>query len=374
MQANTAWTRRRLLKVGGLSLGAGVVSRHAAGARGESPGTYPGPRRPASVYMAGFSPSRKEHGVHVLRAHGGRWGSLQFVPSAAPSSLAASADGRTLFVTNGIDSYQNLPAGSVESWNIDAKTGLLTLLSRQALALTAIHPSHAAVSQDGSRLAVSAAEGSLCVLLPIHKGGPLGEPIAVRRELRLVTPASASSTAAAAQLCFAPNGHLVIANFRQRSLSTFLCTADSLQLRERVMLPAACTSVSFVRQASSLELHLQDELYLQDKSRRQLAAFDYAGELLPIPQSASSAPLRTPAWPLWPSFGEARSASLGSASSPHTAVIGTAELDAAELDVAELDVPELEAATPQRSYLLVHHPAEQVGPLLTRALACVDLW
>ena len=362
MQPNTAWTRRRLLKAGALSLGAGMVSSHVAGARAVSSRTYLGPRQPAYAYLAGPGASPREHGVHVLRAHGGRWQALQFVRSAAPSSLAASADGRTLFVTNGIDSYGSLPAGSVESWNIDAETGLLTLLSRQALALTATHPSHAAVSQDGSRIAVSAAEGSLCVLLPIHKGGYLGEPIAVRRELRLATPGASLSTAPASQLCFAPNGHLLIADVRQRSLSTFLCTADALQLKERVRLPAACSSVSFLRQASSLEVLLQDE------SQRPLAAFDYAGDLLASTRTASSADLRTAAWWPWPSFREAHVASLASAPLRHTAVLGSAVLDAADLRAAEL-----EAAPLQRTCLVVHHRAEQIGPLLAQALAYVPL-
>ena len=269
------WTRRRLLKVSGAAVGAGVASHF--GLAGHAELLQPAAEaQDVFVYTATAGAAAEQHGVQVYAVRGSRWRPLQLVPSAAPSSVTIAPDRRTLFVTNGVGRHGGLATGSVEAWAIHPATGTLTRLNRQGLALAAVFPTHAAVSPDGTTLAVSAADGGSCVLLPIRDDGSVGEPIAVRRQLRFESSAPRHSAAPTTQLCFAPDGKLLIADFSEHAISAFAFASGPLELVQRVSIPEACVSASLQRGANFVEISLRDSM------QRTVGGVSYARELTPV--------------------------------------------------------------------------------------------
>src|SRR5881275_1860180 len=133
------------------------------------------------AYVA--SDANPEQAIHVFRSEGqGTWRLVQSVATRAPSSIAISHEGETLFVANRVRRYQNRPCGSVESYSMDQRTGKLKIISRRALALSAVEPEHVTVSPDGRFLVVCATAGGAYNLLPILPGGSLGNVAILRKE------------------------------------------------------------------------------------------------------------------------------------------------------------------------------------------------
>jgi 6-phosphogluconolactonase len=110
----------------------------------------------------------------VFRIEAGRRIKVQSVPSQRPSFLALDSARSFLFAVNEISNYQNLPAGSVESYAVHSGAGYLSLVSRQSLSMSAIMPRHLAVAPDGRHLVVAVYGGGAYNVLPILKGGELG--------------------------------------------------------------------------------------------------------------------------------------------------------------------------------------------------------
>ena len=266
------WTRRRLLKASGAAAGAGVASYFGVASHAEPPDATAEAQN-LFVYEAIAGRATGKQGVQVHAARGSRWRPLQFVASVSPSSLVIAPHGRTLYVTNHVGRYKGLATGSVEAWAIDPVKGTLTRLNRQGLALAAVSPTHAAVSPDGATLAVSAADGGSCVLLPIREDGSVGEPTAVRKQIRTAPLAAGRSARATSQLSFAPDGRLLMADYAEHSLSVFEVRGGPVELVQRVPLPQMCASGRMQRKAGSLEISLQDD------KQRTLTTMLYAGAL-----------------------------------------------------------------------------------------------
>ena len=113
-------------------------------------------------------------GIHIYLVESGRWRHLDFVPSEAPISLALHPSGEDLYVLNSVKEYHGLPCGSVEAYKLQAKTGQLTQLGRQPLALSATMPRDLAISPDGKMLAVAVHGGGAYNLLPVFADGRIG--------------------------------------------------------------------------------------------------------------------------------------------------------------------------------------------------------
>src|SRR5689334_23040466 len=76
-----------------------------------------------------------DEGIHAYAVGAWGWRKLQTVKSARPVSLTMSADRKTLYAVNEIDSHKGLPVGTVEAYAIETD-GTLRLLNRQQLALS----------------------------------------------------------------------------------------------------------------------------------------------------------------------------------------------------------------------------------------------
>jgi 6-phosphogluconolactonase len=169
MKQHNDWSRRKFVQWMGYSSAIG-----AAGLPGRllsaSPlaGNSSGPR----FAYVGFANQSKQ-GIQVFAVNGARWTPVQTVAAANPSFLALHPSERFLYAVNEIDSYQNLPTGTVEAYSIDAHTGHLNLLNRQPLSLSGIMPKHLAVSPDGRSLAVAVHGGGAYNLLPLREDGHL---------------------------------------------------------------------------------------------------------------------------------------------------------------------------------------------------------
>ena len=172
--------------------------------------------------------------IHVFQVRGdGAWKLVQSVVTRAPSSLAVSDDGRTLFVANRVTHYLNRPAGSVESYRIDQTTGKLQLISQRSLALSAVNPEHVAISPDGRFLVVCASGGGAYNLLPIHADGSLGEVAILRKETGSSVDAVWQSSSCPQQVVFDERGRIVASDLGADRLSVFEIREDELAVIDR---------------------------------------------------------------------------------------------------------------------------------------------
>lgn len=170
--------------------------------------------------------------IHVFHVPAdGAWMLVQSVATRAPSSLAVSHDGGTLFVANRVRRHQSRPAGSVESYRIDRCTGKLELISRRALALSAVEPEHVAVSPDGKYLVVCATSGGAYNLLPIGVDGSLGNVAILRKETGASVNPEWQSSCRPQQVIFDRSGRVVSSDLGADRFNVF-----EIQRRELVVM------------------------------------------------------------------------------------------------------------------------------------------
>ena len=111
-------------------------------------------------------------GISVFRVAAGALTLIQTVPSANPSFLAIDPAQRFLLATNEIDDFGGQKTGSIESYAIDAATGMLTLLNRQSTSGSI--PAHLAIAPDSRAVVIgNYVEGNFAAL-PIGADGRLG--------------------------------------------------------------------------------------------------------------------------------------------------------------------------------------------------------
>ena len=172
--------------------------------------------------------------IHVFRVpEYGAWNLVQSVETRAPSSLAVSTDSGTLFVANRVDRYLNRPTGSVESYRIDRLTGELEMVSRRALALSAVNPQHVAISPDGKFLVVCATGGGAYNLLPIRADGSLGEVAILRKETGSSVDATLQSSSRPQQVTFDQRGRIIASDLGADRFSVFDVREDELAVIDR---------------------------------------------------------------------------------------------------------------------------------------------
>lgn len=182
-----------------------------------------------------------EQGVHVFAMERSSWKHLHFVSTEAPVSLALHPSGNTLYVLNEINEYRGLPLGTVETYRLHRKTGELTSLGRQPLALSATLPRQMAVSPDGRTLAVAVHGGGAYNLLPIHKDGSLGRVHSTLKETGCGPIAQHQRAAHPQTVAFDLAGtRLIAADLGSDRLSVFsLSKSDAaLAVHSRLQLPS----------------------------------------------------------------------------------------------------------------------------------------
>lgn len=172
--------------------------------------------------------------IHVFRVPArGAWTPVQSVASRVPSSLAVSNDGDTLFVANRVSRYQGRPAGSVESYRIDRGTGKIEIISRRALALSAVEPEHITVSPDGKLLVVCATGGGAYNLLPIRADGSLGNVAILRKETGSGVHAEWQSSSRPQQVTFDQRGRMISSDLGADRFNVFEIQKTELVVMQR---------------------------------------------------------------------------------------------------------------------------------------------
>ena len=234
MANKSGYSRRSFLGVMGSSsvigLGGPLLPRVAAWAAHPSPVIR-------FAYVA--SDADRKGAVHVFRVGpDGAWTLVQSVVTRAPSSLAVSHDGDTLFVANRVYRYQNRPAGSVESYRIDRQTGKLGIISRRSLALSAVGPGHIAVSPDARFLVVCATAGGAYNLLPILSGGALGNVAILCKETGASIHPEWQCSSRPQQVTFDGRGRLIASDLGADRLSIFEIRESGLIARQRLAVQA----------------------------------------------------------------------------------------------------------------------------------------
>jgi 6-phosphogluconolactonase (cycloisomerase 2 family) len=86
-------------------------------------------------------------------------------------------------VANDVSRYQYRPRGTVETFAMDQATGILEVVGRQPLSLSATGPRSLAVSPDGGSLLVTAFSGGAYNVLPIDESGLPGAPSCILKQI-----------------------------------------------------------------------------------------------------------------------------------------------------------------------------------------------
>jgi 6-phosphogluconolactonase len=134
-----------------------------------------------TVYVGSYSPA-DQPGIHQLTLNPAT-GELRSVGRTAglanPSFLAFHPSHRYLYAVSEVDDFEGRKTGAVVALSIDAATGALTLLNRQAS--EGGGPCHLTVDRDGRHVLVANYGGGSVAVLPIGPDGRLGPAASVVR-------------------------------------------------------------------------------------------------------------------------------------------------------------------------------------------------
>ncbi len=163
-----------------------------------------GSSEPLFAYVGG--PDR----IDVYRVSPSRWILKQSITSRRPASLVLSPDNKLLFAINEVEEYLGLPNGSVESYAIAPNSGMLSLVDRQPLSLSATGPRHLALAPHGQYLVAAAYGGGAYNLLPISGGGKLGPVTQVLKEIGCGAGSAQQASAHPHSIAAHPSGKFLV--------------------------------------------------------------------------------------------------------------------------------------------------------------------
>lgn len=161
---NAGWSRRDFLSataLGALGIRGGAVSRARAAER--------------VAYVGTYTTDGRSDGIYRLRVNT-ESGALQLdgvaAKAANPSYLALHPNGRTLYAANEVSEFERQQSGAVSAFAIDAGSGGLTLLNRQAS--QGKSPCYVSVDRSGRYVLVANYAGGSVSSLPVRRDGGLG--------------------------------------------------------------------------------------------------------------------------------------------------------------------------------------------------------
>jgi 6-phosphogluconolactonase len=162
-------------------------------------GTYTRPNKSKGIYAWRFQPATGKLTPIGLAGE-----------TTSPSFLAIHPNHKFLYAVNEISNYKGERAGSVSSFSIDAKTGMLKSLN--TVSTRGDGPCHLAVDPTGKWLVVANYGGGSTAEFPINADGSLGEASAfVQHTGSSVDPARQKGPHAHATV-LSPDGKLVFVN------------------------------------------------------------------------------------------------------------------------------------------------------------------
>ena len=226
------WSRRRVLQGAASAAAVSVV----AGATGQAYAWAPAAQVERYVYVGSLQGSGR---IHVFEAGKSHWRLVQTVASSCPAAMVLHPKRDVLYVANQVAVWQGLPCGSVEAFAIDTRTGSLTRLSEQPLALSATMPGSLAIPQDGCHLVVAAYGGGAYNVLPIAHDGSLGRVAGIVKETGAGKHPELQQSAHPHTLVFDSGGRTLLAtDLGADRLSIFRLERGELERIHRVQLPA----------------------------------------------------------------------------------------------------------------------------------------
>ena len=233
MTKPTWFNRREFLRSAGWTALAGATRALWTSAPMKLPAP-PKPQSPSQLAFVGAIGSTP--GIYVYATGSEPWTLQQFVASPAPVSLTIHPTGRWLYALNGIAEYNGLPSGSIESCQIDPRTGQLVLLCRQPLSLSATMPRHLAIAPGGKKLVVSVHGGGLYNVVPILGDGRLTRVREIFKETGS-GPRPEQEKAHPQMAIFDPRGRAIAADLGCDRLTVF-AIEDGLRVQARCEMPA----------------------------------------------------------------------------------------------------------------------------------------
>jgi 6-phosphogluconolactonase len=208
-----------------------------------------------SYLLAGSREAKFEYAggtdrIEVYRRQGAHSAKVQTVMSANPSFLALDRVRQRLFAVNEIGEFEGLPRGSVESYTVSPGTGLLTLISREPLSLSATRPRSLAISPDGRFMVVAVYGGGAHNVLPVGVDGQIGRVTQVLKEIGCGPDPKMQATAHPHSVVFHPSGKFVVAtDFGCDRINVFSFRAGRMTKIKQIGAPAG---------SGPAEVHLDD--------------------------------------------------------------------------------------------------------------------
>jgi 6-phosphogluconolactonase len=183
-----------------------ILALSVVPARAQSKGDY-------IAYIGTYTRPNKSKGIYAWRfnAATGKLSPIGLVgETVSPSFLAVHPNHKFLYAVNEVGNYKGEKAGSVTSFSLDAKTGMLKALN--TVSTKGDGPCHLAIDPTGKWLIVANYGGGSVAEYPVHADGSLGEASAfVQHEGSSVDPARQKGPHAHATV-ISPDGKLVFVN------------------------------------------------------------------------------------------------------------------------------------------------------------------
>ena len=241
---------------------AGITALARSGVLRASGTASVGAERLAFVGVAGS-------GIHAYATGGKTWQLRQVIASEAPVCLAFNGSGQRLYVLNEVNEHEGLPCGSVETYTVGAKSGMLDLLGRQALSLSATMPRHLTVSPDGLTMVVAVHGGGAYNRLPILSDGSVGRVTGILKETGSGSVAEHQEAAHPQAALFDTTGKRVIVSDLGSDRVSVLSLEEGLKVVARYDMPEGSGP-------RHLALHPAGKLlYVANALDGSLSAFSY---------------------------------------------------------------------------------------------------
>ncbi|HEX6185957.1 MAG TPA: lactonase family protein [Pyrinomonadaceae bacterium] len=170
-------TRRGFVKAAGLGvLGAALAERAPAGVRAtRTP-------RELALYVGTYTSGGSE-GIYLYRLDLAD-GSLKHAGTTAgvvnPSYLTLDPGRRFLYAVNEVEEFGGAASGAVSAFAVERQTGALRFLNQRASKGGA--PCYVTVAADGRFVLVANYSGGNVAVLPVERGGGLGEAVDVEQD------------------------------------------------------------------------------------------------------------------------------------------------------------------------------------------------
>lgn len=226
--------------------------------------------------------------LHLLQIQRGNTRVLYTQPSERPSAIVRHPFRSLLYVANDVSLYQHQPRGTVETFAFDQATGILQLVGRQPLSLSATQPRSLVISPDGCSLLVAAFGGGAYNVLTIDKSGLPAAPSGILKQVGQGKHPTEQSSAHPSHVVFHPGtGTAIAADYGAERLDILASDcggfgAGNMNVAARI----PCVAGSG---PSKIAMHPDGELFVvAHVLRPALAAFRLAPEMRLVPVGHAS--------------------------------------------------------------------------------------